>query len=71
VRVYDLADPQHPVEVAHWIPAPPPGQAAAQINDLFVDAGGLIWVTDRIGGGLYVLRAGPALAALMDEARLP
>ena len=71
VRVYDLADPHHPVEVAHWVPEPPPGQAAAQINDLFVDAGGLIWVTDRIAGGLYVLQAEPGLAALMEEARLP
>ena len=71
VRVYDLADPHRPVEVAHWIPQPPPGQAAAQINDLFVDAGGLIWVTDRIAGGLYVLQAEPGLAALMEEARLP
>jgi hypothetical protein len=71
VRVYDLADPSDPVEVAHWIPEPPPGQAAAQINDLFVDATGLIWVTDRVTGGLYVLQPDPALAALMDEARLP
>jgi hypothetical protein len=71
VRVYDLADPEHPVEAAHWVPEPPPGQAAAQINDLFVDAGGLVWVTDRIAGGLYVLQPEPALAALMDEARLP
>lgn len=69
VRVYDLADPHHPVEVAHWIPQPPPGQPVAQINDLFVDAGGLIWVTDRVGGGLYVLEPGPSLAALMADAR--
>jgi hypothetical protein len=69
VRVYDLADAGHPVEVAHWVPAPPPGQPVAQINDLFVDDGGLIWVTDRIGGGLYVLEPEPALAALMARAR--
>jgi len=70
VRVYDLADPRHPAEVAHWIPEPAPGQPVAQINDLFVDPGGLVWVTDRIGGGLYVLEPGPELAALMHEARL-
>jgi hypothetical protein len=68
VRVYDLADPEHPVEVAHWIPGPPPGQPVAQINDLFVDPGGLVWVTDRIGGGLYVLEPEPPLAALMANA---
>jgi hypothetical protein len=69
VRVYDLADAEHPVEVAHWVPEAPPGQPVAQINDLFVDDSGLIWVTDRIGGGLYVLEPGPALAALMEQAR--
>ena len=41
-----------------------------QINDLFVDANGLIWVTDRLTGGLYVLQPEPGLAALMDRARL-
>jgi hypothetical protein len=69
VRVYDLADPGHPEEIAHWVPEPPPGQPVPQINDLFVDSSGLIWATDRIGGGLYVLAAEPALAALMEEAR--
>jgi hypothetical protein len=69
VRVYDLADPAHPVEVAHWIPAPHRGQPVPQLNDLFVDRDGYLWVTDRIGGGLYALRPRPALAALMDEAR--
>lgn len=69
VRVYDLADPEHPAEVAHWVPAPPPGQPVPQLNDLFVDRGGDVWVTDRIGGGLYILRPRPALRAAMDEAR--
>jgi hypothetical protein len=70
LRVFDLADPSHPVEVAHWIPRPPPGQPVPQINDLFVDANGLIWVTERIGGGVYVLQPTGALAALMEQARL-
>ena len=69
VRVYDLADAGHPVEVAHWVPEAPPGQPVAQINDLFVDDGGLIWATDRISGGLYTLEPEPALAALMEQAR--
>jgi hypothetical protein len=70
VRVYDLADPAQPREVAHWVPEPPPGQLVPQVNDLFVDDYGLVWVTDRIGGGLYVLQPEPPLAALMAEARL-
>jgi hypothetical protein len=68
VRVYDLADPAHPVEVAHWVPEPPGGQPVPQVNDLFVDDTGLLWVTDRIGGGLYVLAPEPPLAALMTQA---
>jgi hypothetical protein len=71
VRVYDLADPARPAEVAHWVPEPPPGQPVPQINDLFVDGSGLIWATDRITGGLYVLAPDPPLAALMDEVRAP
>jgi hypothetical protein len=67
--VVDLADPAHPVEAAHWIPQPPPGQPVAQINDLFVDSAGLVWVTDRIGGGLYILEPEPELATLMAAAR--
>jgi streptogramin lyase len=69
MRVYDLADPETPREVAHWLPAPPAGQAAPQTNDLFVDAAGLVWVTDRLGGGLAVLEPEPELAALMAAAR--
>jgi hypothetical protein len=43
----------------------PSGQAAPQANDLFVDRDGLIWVTDRLRGGLFVLEAEGELAALM------
>ncbi len=64
VRVYDLADPDLPCEVAHWLPEAPPGQQAPQTNDLFVDESGLVWVTDRIGGGLYVLEPEPDSAWL-------
>ncbi|MGH7267184.1 MAG: LVIVD repeat-containing protein [Candidatus Rokuibacteriota bacterium] len=55
VRVYDLADPFRPREVASFVPEPPPGQATPQWNDLLVTADGLIFVTDRLNGGLYVL----------------
>ncbi|HZR97428.1 MAG TPA: hypothetical protein VFE37_01905 [Chloroflexota bacterium] len=41
-------------------PTPPqqPGgelHRAVQINDVFVDASGLIYCTDRFNGGLYIL----------------
>lgn len=71
VRVYDLADPADPVEVAHWVSDPPEGQAAPASNDLWVDHQGLIWVTDRHSGGLSVLEPDDELAALMREAALP
>jgi hypothetical protein len=71
VRVYDLAEPTQPVEVASWVPDAPPGQAVGQSNDLFVDEDCRIWVTDRIGGGLSVLEPEPWLRSLMDDARSP
>jgi len=71
VRVYDLADAAHPVEVAHWVPAAPPGQAVPQSNDLFVDEDCNIWVTDRVAGGLNVLEPEPLVRELMDQARTP
>ncbi|HEY3685198.1 MAG TPA: hypothetical protein VGL93_19360 [Streptosporangiaceae bacterium] len=67
LRVYDLADPARPAEVAHWVPEPPAGQRAAQLNDLLVEENGLIWVTDRVGGGVYALEPEPGLSRLMAE----
>lgn len=69
LRVYGLSAPRHPVEVAHWIPACPPGQAAVQINDVWVGEDLLVYVTDRVGGGVYVLQPEPDLAAHLERAR--
>ncbi|MQA85276.1 MAG: hypothetical protein GEV03_11780 [Streptosporangiales bacterium] len=71
LRAYDLTDPAAPAEIAHWIPKTPPGQAAVQINDLFVDADGLVYVTDRVNGGLYILEPEEELAARMRAAAAP
>ena len=70
LRVYDVGDAAHPVEVAHWVPETPAGQRAAQINDVFVGADLDIWVTDRVTGGVYRLAADDELAARMREAAL-
>ena len=70
LRVYDLADPADPVEVAWWVPDVPGDQGAAQTNDLFVEEGGRVWITDRFTGGLHCLEPEPALAELMRAARL-
>lgn len=69
VRVYDLADPDDPREVAHWVSEAPAGSTVAQANDLFVDADGLIWITDRGTGGVTALQPDDDLAALMAESR--
>ncbi len=68
LRVYDLDTPAAPVEVAHWIPVCPPGQQAAQINDVYVDEDLSIYATDRVNGGVYVLEADPQLTTLMQAA---
>jgi hypothetical protein len=70
LRIYDLSTPEAPVEVASWVPDPPAGQKAPQMNDLYVDAGLDVYVTDRISGGLYVLRPDAELARAMESARL-
>jgi hypothetical protein len=68
VRVYDLEDPEQPVEVAHWLPESPTGQAVPQVNDIYVEESGLVWATDRIGGGVYALEPDAELASLMRVA---
>ncbi|MFV2093237.1 MAG: LVIVD repeat-containing protein, partial [Hyphomicrobiales bacterium] len=50
LRVVDVADPLHPEEVAHFIPEPIGDEPAPQSNDVYVDAGGLIYLIDRNRG---------------------
>ena len=70
LRVYDVSDAEHPTEIASWIPPTPPGQEASQINDLFVAADLDIYVTDRVNGGVYVVRPDEWLATRLREAAL-
>lgn len=69
VRVYDLADPAAPEEIAHWVPDTPAGQEAVQSNDLFVDDDLRVYVSDRVTGGVSILEPDDELAARMAEAR--
>jgi hypothetical protein len=55
VRVYDVTDATAPREIAYFVPEAPPGRPSIQLNDLIVDADGLIYVSDRYAGGLYIL----------------
>lgn len=54
LRVIDVADPERPTEIAAYVPDPPTGQVATQLNDVTVSADGRIYVTDRLAGGLYI-----------------
>ena len=49
------------------MPPTPPGQEAIQINDVFVAADHSIYVTDRIGGGVYVVRPDNQMENMMQE----
>lgn len=71
LRVYDVEDPERPAEVASFEPAPPGGQEAIQSNDLFVAEDLTVYLTDRIGGGLYILEPDAGLRQLMESRALP
>jgi hypothetical protein len=43
-------------EIASYVPAAPEGQPAIQLNDVLVTSDRLVFVTDRVRGGLYILR---------------
>jgi len=70
LRVYDLADSRSPAEIAHWVPECPPNQEACQINDVWVDTDLLVYITDRVNGGAYVLEPEPWLARRLTEAAM-
>ena len=56
LRVCDTSDPARVVEIASYVPDAPSGQPAIQLNDLLVDRDENIFVTDRVRGGLYILK---------------
>lgn len=55
LRVYDIRDPFTPKEIAAFLPETPDGQRACRISDVFADDRGIIFASDRVNGGLYVL----------------
>jgi len=56
LRVFDTSDPARVVEIACYVPEAPPGQPVIQFNDVLVDHDETIFVTDRVRGGLYILK---------------
>jgi hypothetical protein len=59
LRIVDMTDADRPVEVGYFVPPPAPGRDAPQSNDLYVDTDGLIYMSDRYGGGLDVIEYRP------------
>jgi len=55
IRVVDVRDPYNPVEVDSYVPSDPPGVEAIQTTDVYVEASGVIYTTDRAGGGIHIL----------------
>jgi hypothetical protein len=69
-RAFDIRDPYHPQDVAHYVPAVTPLPFGEQppnivdgvryfdvsVNNLEVDSSGLIYAIDRIGYGLNILK---------------
>ena len=56
LRAYDTSDPLQPTEIASYVPEAPRGQPAVQFNDVLAGDDGLVFITDRVRGGLYILR---------------
>jgi hypothetical protein len=70
-RAFDIRDPYHPIDVAHYVQAVGPNIQPTVVggvtyfdvshNNLEVDSNGIIYSVDRIGGGLDILMlTGPA-----------
>ncbi|HET7026236.1 MAG TPA: hypothetical protein VFI28_00945 [Candidatus Limnocylindrales bacterium] len=68
VRVFDISDASTPTEIAWFVPETPPGRPAIQLNDIYVADDGLVYVTDRLAGGLYILEVDGAAASARPRA---
>jgi hypothetical protein len=61
LRAVSIADPYRPTEVGFYVPASDWGEPV-QTNDVFLDDRGLLYITDRLGGGLHILEyTGPGV----------
>jgi hypothetical protein len=56
LRVISIANPYRPEEVGYFVPSTPNLQKAIQTNDVYVDDRELVYIIDRLNGGLDILR---------------
>jgi hypothetical protein len=59
LRVFDLANPLQPKEVAVFEPPAPEGSRlpTVQMNDVYVDENGIVYACERTSGGVYILES--------------
>jgi hypothetical protein len=55
LRVYSVADPYRPVEIASCVPELDGATGVCWLNDLNVDKDGVVYATDRLKGGLFIM----------------
>ena len=78
LRVWDVRDPYHPLEVAHFVPPVDPtvlqpssinGQPVFDVStdNAEVDDNGLIYIVDRLGGGADILQLNGCAQQIVDN----
>lgn len=55
LRVVDISNPRLPTEVSYFVPMDPSNEPI-QINDVYVRDDALIFMTDKVSGGLYIVQ---------------
>lgn len=73
VRVFDISDPLAIRDVAHYVPVYDPTAGSfgsTQINDVYVDDRAYVYILDRFGGGLSIVRS-PLITCATGVCRRP
>jgi hypothetical protein len=77
LRVWDIRDPYHPADVAHFIPPVNANTRATVVNGVSyfdvstdnaeLDDHGLIYIVDRVGGGADILQLNGCAKQIVDK----